>query len=60
MLKRQHAASVNVCNFAKDLISIRNKEFDQAMSLIVDDLKSMQKSLRGNLLLQLVEKIISV
>jgi hypothetical protein len=42
------------------LADARNREFDQAMSLIIDELKVCQKSLRGNILMQLIEKILSV
>ena len=38
----------------------RTKEFQSAMSFVIDELRACQKTLRGNFLLQVVEKIMHV
>jgi hypothetical protein len=59
-LRNDLAKAQKQLNFAKSLTEVRNKEFDKAMNLIIDELRELQKTLRGNYLLQLVEKILSV
>jgi len=60
-LLQDKATSANpLLNYTRRMVDARNREFDQAMSLIIDELKMCQKSLRGNILMQLIEKILAV
>jgi hypothetical protein len=56
-LKRDYTKQQSILQFARALIDARNKETDGALNVIVAELRTSQKTIKGSFLVELADKI---